>query len=343
MATIKDVARLAGVGLGTASRVISGKGSVSQSTQEKVRKAIEQLEFRPSHAARSLLSGSSQMIGVYIPYLSGTFYTPILQSIYSALRASGLNMVVAFGVGDGDARSQAIEGVNFLIERGSDGLIVMSNAMREADFAALGPFQSKVVVINQEIASIAEQCFTVDHVAGGQLAARTLLAQGHRQIAVIAGRAEAPDNQQRIAGFMTELEAVGIAPEAVWMEDGQFSSEGGFACAEKLLASGREFSAVFCANDEMAVGALSLFQREGVQVPQQVSVLAYDDTHSAQFSAPQLTSVHIPWSEMTMNGLNYLLNRCYDLKRPVVREYPLHVAERASIAAPMQVKIRKFK
>lgn len=334
MATIKDVARLAGVGLGTASRVISGKGSVSQSTQEKVRKAIEELEFRPSHAARSLLSGSSQMIGVYIPYLSGTFYTPILQAIYTALREAGLNMVVAFGVGDGDARNQAIDGLNFLIERGSDGLIVMSNAMEDEDFTVLGPFQSKVVVINQDFASIAQQCFTVDHEAGGRLAARTLLALGHREIAVIAGRAAAPDNQQRIAGFKAELAAAGIDSGKVWMDDGGFSSEGGFACAERLLASGAAFTAVFCANDEMAVGALSAFQKAGVQVPQQVSVLGYDDTHSAEFTAPQLTSVHIPWSEMTMNGLNYLLNQCYDLQRPVVREYRLRVAERASLAPP---------
>lgn len=332
MATIKDVARLAGVGLGTASRVISGKGSVSQSTTEKVRKAIEQLEFRPSHAARSLLSGSSQMIGVYIPYLSGTFYTPILQSIYTALRAAGLNMVVAFGVGDGDARNQAIEGVNFLIERGSDGLIVMSNAMEDEDFVALGPFQSKVVVINQDFASISAQCFTVDHEAGGRLAARTLLDLGHRKIAVIAGRAAAPDNQQRIAGFKAELEAAGIDTRKMWMADGEFTPEGGLACAEKLLQSGEEFTAVFCANDEMAVGALSMFQKAGVKVPEQVSVLGYDDTHSAEFTAPQLTSVHIPWSEMTLNGLNYLLNRCYELKRPVEREYQLHVAERASLA-----------
>ncbi|MYM27015.1 transcriptional regulator, LacI family [Duganella sacchari] len=336
MATIKDVARLAGVGLGTASRVISGKGSVSQSTTDKVRKAIEELEFRPSHAARSLLSGSSQMVGVYIPYLSGTFYTPILQSIYTALRAAGLNMVVAFGVGDGDARNQAIEGVNFLIERGSDGLIVMSNAMEEEDFLALGPFQSKVVVINQDFASITDQCFTVNHDAGGRLAARTLLDLGHRKIAVIAGRAAAPDNQQRIAGFKDELEKAGIDTSKMWMADGEFTPEGGLACAEQLLQSGEEFTAVFCANDEMAVGALSMFQKAGVQVPQQVSVLGYDDTHSAEFTAPQLTTVHIPWSEMTLNGLNYLLNQCYELKRPVVREYQIHVAERASLARPPQ-------
>ncbi len=332
MATIKDVARLAGVGLGTASRVISGKGSVSQDTLEKVRKAIEELDFRPSHAARSLLSGSSRMIGVYIPYLSGTFYTPILQSIYTALREAGLNMVVAFGVGDGNARQQAVEGVNFLIERGSDGLIVMSNSLEDEDFVALGPYQSKVVVINHDFASIPGQCFTVDHDAGGRLAARTLLELGHRKIAVIAGRAAAPDNQTRIAAFMEELAAAGIDATGVWMEDGQFSPEGGRECAEHLLASGYEFTALFCANDEMAVGALSCLQRARVAVPERVSVLGYDDTHSAEFTAPGLTSVHIPWSEMTLNGLNYLLNQCYEMDRPVERDYRLHVTQRASLA-----------
>ncbi|MCX7058964.1 MAG: LacI family DNA-binding transcriptional regulator, partial [Proteobacteria bacterium] len=104
MATIKDVARLAGVGLGTASRVVSGKGSVAPATAQRVQKAIEQLNFRPSHAARSLLSGSTQMVGVYIPLLKGTFYTPILQAIDSTLRASRCYMVVAFGHGLDDER-----------------------------------------------------------------------------------------------------------------------------------------------------------------------------------------------------------------------------------------------
>ena len=153
---------------------------------------------------------------------------------------------------------------------------------------------------------------------------------------MIAGRASAPDNQQRIAGFMAELAAAGVDPASVWMEDGQFSPEGGWACTEQLLASGYAFTAVFCANDEMAVGALSCFQQAGVAVPEQVSVLGYDDTHSAEFTAPRLSSVHIPWSEMTLNGLNFLLNRCYELKRPVARAYSVHVTQRASLAPPAE-------
>jgi LacI family transcriptional regulator len=332
MATIKDVARLAGVGLGTASRVVSGKGSVSPATLLRVRKAIDELDFRPSHAARALLSGSSQMIGVYIPVLSGTFYTPILQMIDTELRAAGLHMVVAFGVGLGDARRQAIEGIEFLMERGCDGLIVMTSALLEADIAALGVKQSQLVALNHGFESIPDQCFTVDHALGGRLAARALLDQQHRAIAVVAGPASLADNAARIAGFMDELEAEGIDTRKMWVAESDFSPAGGWAAAKELMESGHPCTALFCANDEMAVGALSYLQEAGIRVPHDLSVIGYDDTPSAEFSAPRLTSVHMPWREMTQNGLNALLNRCYDLKRPVTRTFPVSVTLRASLA-----------
>src|ERR1700752_1853159 len=145
MATIKDVARLAGVGLGTASRVVSGKGSVAPATAKRVQKAITQLNFRPSHAARSLLSGSTQMIGVYIPILKGTFYTPILQTIDAELRTGGRHLGVAFGPGLEGERRQAIEAIRFLINRDCDGLVVMCNALLEKDVSALGRDQPNIV------------------------------------------------------------------------------------------------------------------------------------------------------------------------------------------------------
>ena len=332
MATIKDVARLAGVGLGTASRVVSGKGSVSQATMEKVRQAIEELDFRPSHAARSLLSGSSQMIGVYIPVLKGTFYTPILQLIDTELRAAGLHMVVAFGVGLGNPREQAIEGIEFLMERGCDGLVAFTNHLLDDDIAALGPKQSRVVVLNHSLESIPAQCFTADHTQGGVLAARALLDRQHRHIAVIAGPSTLPDNVARIAGFMAEMARAGVDTASMWVAESDFSPEGGWSCAKELVDSGQVFTALFCANDEMAVGALSFFHEIGMSVPRDVSVLGYDDTPSTEFSAPRLTSVHVPWRTVTLSGLNTLLNRCYDLEREVVRYFPISITERASLA-----------
>jgi LacI family transcriptional regulator len=341
VATIKDVARLAGVGLGTASRVVSGKGSVSPATLERVRKAIDELGFRPSHAARALLSGTSRMVGVYIPVLSGTFYTPILQIIDTELRAAGLHMVVAFGVGLGDARRQAIEGIEFLVERGCDGIVMMTSALTDDDLAALGGKQKQIVALNHEFSQIPDQCFTVDHALGGRLAARTLLDYKHRDIAVISGPAALADNVARVDGFMRELEAEGIDTGKVWLAESDFSPQGGWSAAKELIDSGTTCTALFCANDEMAVGALAYFQEAGISVPRDLSVIGYDDTPSAAFSAPRLTSVHMPWREMTLNGLNALLNRCYDLHRPVTRTFPVSVTLRASLAKVPTTKKKK--
>jgi LacI family transcriptional regulator len=334
MATIKEVARLAGVSLGTASRVISGKGSVAPATAKRVHRAIEQLNFRPSHAARSLLSGSTQMIGVYIPFLKGTFYTPILQAIDAELRAGGRHMVVAFGHGSADERCQAIEGARFLINRDCDGLIFMSNALLEEDIVSLRREQPNIVVLNRIYQGIRDQCFSADHLQGGVVAAQALLQHQHGRFAVIAGPATSPDNVARINGFMDELGKQGINPETVHTIESDFSTEGGWRSAKALLASKHRCSAVFCANDEMAVGVLSCFQQAGIAVPQQVSVLGYDDTQSAEYSAPRLTSVHIPLREVTVSGVNCLLNLCYDSLLPVKREFPISVTWRASVALP---------
>ena len=334
MATIKDVAKLAGVGLGTASRVVSGKGAVSPATQARVRSAIAQLDFRPSHAARSLLSGSSQMIGVYIPVLEGSFYTPILRAIDTELRAAGRHMVVSFGAGAGDARRQTIEGIEFLLARGCDGVLVASNTLTEADIARFGAQQERLVVFNHVYANIAAQCFTADHVLGGVLAAQALLQMKHRQIAVVTGPMTSADNVDRITGFLAELALAGIDTGALWRRESDFSTHGGWSAAAALVASGAPFTAVFCANDEMAVGALSYFQHAGVAVPGQVSVLGYDDSSIAEFSAPQLSTVHIAWQDVTLSAVRFLLQRCYGLALPFEREFPLRLTWRASLAPP---------
>ena len=332
VATIKDVAELAGVGMGTASRVVNGKGSVSPAKIERVKKAIEELGFRPSHAARSLMTGSTKMIGVYIPGLAGTFFTPLLASIEQVLREVGLNMVVAFGAGGGDARRQTVDGIELLMERGCDGVVVLSNFLLDKDIPGLKKRNSHVVVMNQYLKSIPKQCFTIDHRQGGILAARALLDHRHRKIAVIAGPSATSDNVERVNGFLGELAAAGINTSKMWIVERNFSAEGGWDAARELLASGYQFTALFCANDEMAIGALSYFQKMGISAPRDVSVIGYDDMPIAEFSAPRLTTVHIPWREVIVNGVNALLNDCYDMRRPVERNFQISMTYRDSLA-----------
>ena len=329
---MEDVARLAGVGRGTVSRVVNKQGAVAPATVERVEKAIAALGFRPSHAGRVLMNGYSQLIGVYIPLPQGTFYTPILHAINTQLRGAGLQMMVAFGLEGGDPRQQAIEGLEFLSARGCDGLIAMTNQLQDEDIARLGPMRARLVVLNDHFDGIAEQCFTVDHQRGGRLAARSLLDLGHRHFAIIGGPSDSADNRDRIAGFKDGLEQAGIATAKLWVGTTDFSSEGGFAAAAELLESGYPFTALFCANDETALGAMSCLQEAGLAIPEQVSVLGYDDTATASFSAPPLSSVHVPWTEVTINSLNQLFNLCYGTEHRVERDFALSMTQRGSLA-----------
>lgn len=332
MATIKDVAKRAGVGLGTASRVIGGNGPVSEDAIRRVRKAIEELKFRPSYAARVLQKGQSQTIGVFVPLIQGSFYTPIVHAIYTAVRASGRHMVVDFGQTPESERQDALAGAEFLADRGCDGLIMMGTALKPEDIPRIAERQPRFVMLNRSIPGLQERCFNPDHRAAGAAAARALYEAGHRRLAVIEGRKTAHDNTLRMRGFEEALRKYGIDPEQVPRVRGDFSPESGRAGARELLGRDTRFTALFCANDEMAIGAISYLREAGVDVPGQCSVMGYDGIDLSALTVPALTTVLIPWREVATNALHHLLNLCYGSSLPVQRDIPAQVLWRGSVA-----------
>jgi LacI family transcriptional regulator len=338
MATIKDVARLAGVGIGTASRAISGRGAVAPATLLRVQQAVRELNFRPSNVARALSLKSLGMLGVYVPQFEGLFYGPILGAIDGQLRAVGRHMVSANGCGRGSARQQALDGVEFLIQRQCDGILVVSNDLTDADLVGLQRRFEHLVVLNRQVDAMASHCFSSDHALAGRQAARALLARGHRAIATISGPATAPDNRARMAGFKAELARHGVRLERALQVGGDFSFASGHAAAGDLLQpAGRGYSALFCANDLMAVGAIARFFEAGVRVPQDVSVLGFDDSAIAAYCTPPLTTVRIPIEDAAASACRFLLDRCYGLALPVQREFPSAVVWRRSVADGPQI------
>lgn len=331
MATIRDVARSAGVGVGTASRVISGRGPVSPATAARVRAAIAELDFRPSELARALSSMSAGLVGVYVPDFHGAFFGAFLQTISSELRACQRKMLVASGFGDGDARAQAINGLEFLIDHECDGLVVFTNHLRNEDFVSIHRKQPRVAIINRQVPGLEANCFAIDHKAGGALAAHALLDHGHRRLAVISGPDSALDSVWRVEGFFAVLEQHGIARASVPVRDGGFAFDGGWNAIEQLLAQDAEFTGLFCANDEMAMGAMAYLQENGRRIPQDVSVIGYDNTLMAGYTSPRLTSVSIPICEMAAAGCRWLLNQCFDARLDVQRDFAIDIAWRASV------------
>jgi len=332
MATIKDVARLAGVGLGTASRAISGRGPVSEKALAKVNEAVAALQFRPSNIARALASKTLGMIGIYVPDFSGTFYGQILQTVDGELRAVDRHMVAANGCGQADARQQALDGIRFLYERQCDGVLAMSNDLTDVDFATLFGRHPNLVLLNRSTPAQPSHCFSADHELGGRLAARALLQKGHREIAFISGPHSAPDNEQRIAGFLDELARHRVRVPKRRRVDADFSFDGGHAAAEKLLARGpRDYSALFCANDVMAMAAISCLARHGINVPRELSVLGFDNSDLSRYTAPTLTTVSIPIVAAAASACRFLLNLCYGLALPVAREFTPDIVWRDSL------------
>ncbi|QDQ82926.1 LacI family DNA-binding transcriptional regulator [Paraburkholderia megapolitana] len=333
MATLKDVAERAGVGLSTASRALSGKGPVSADAVARVQAAIAELNFRPSSIGRAMATRSLGVIGIFVPTFFGPYYGTILKQTDTELRNVHRHVVVATGCGEVSAREQAIEAVRFLIARDCDGVVVISHDLHDEDLIMLHALHPRMAFLNRGFAQLPDASFCPDHRRGGELAARTLLDHGHREIAVIAGPSSASDNLIRLDGFFAELARAGIEREDVVLIESDFSAEGGYAAAQTLLDTGRSFTGLFCANDSMAVSALARLQQAGLSIPGDVSVIGYDDDYSAPYSSPALTSVHMPTAELTQNAVRWLLNQCYGTTNDIVREFPITVTMRASVGA----------
>jgi LacI family transcriptional regulator len=339
VATLKDVAELAGVGMSTASRAISGKGPISADAAARVKAAIEALNFRPSSIGRAMATQQLGIIGIFVPTFFGSYYGTILKQTDTELRAVGRHVVVATGCGEVSPREQAIEAVRFLIGRDCDGVVVISHDLHDEDLIMLHGMHPKMVFLNRGFEQLPEASFSADHRRGGELAARTLLEHGHRDLAVISGPATASDNVMRIDGFFAELARAGIARHEVTLIESDFSPEGGYAAAQKLLDTKRHVTGLFCANDTMAVSVLARFHQAGISVPNDISVISYDDDYSAAYAAPGLTSVHIPTAELTQNAVRWLINQCYGTTSEIFREFPISVTMRESVGpAPMLKK-----
>jgi LacI family transcriptional regulator len=331
MSTIRDVARLANVGVGTASRVISGKGPVSADAVARVLAAVSELDFRPSRSAQALASKSTGMLGVFVTEFSGHFFGPILLAVDKELRAVDRHMVAATGCGQGDARFLARDGIEFLIERDCDGILMFSNELYDDELLDLHKRCPRLAVMNRSAKGMERDCFTVDHRLAGHLAARALLAHGHRDIAVISGRHSASDNEDRLRGFDAELALYGLQVDPALRADGDFGFASGEAAMQKLLDTGRKFSAVFACNDLMATAAIGTLQKAGARVPQDVSVIGYDGTDFGAYMQPRLTTVCIPTSEVARHATRHLINRCYGKSLAVVRKFAPSLVWRDSV------------
>jgi LacI family transcriptional regulator len=333
VATIKDVALLAKVGLGTASRAISGKGSVSPDALQRVQDAVRKLDFRPSRTARALASKSLGLVGVFVPTFEGTYFAPILQAIESELRAHDQHMVAASNYGHGTRRTKSLNGLRFLVERECDGILSVDSYTLDEDLRALRQQMPRLVLINRVVPGLEEDCFSIDHHRAGRLAARALLAHGHRALAMMHSVRHSPEVVTRMEGFRAELAAHGLLPAQEFVIDGLLNFANAWQQAGQIVGlRKRPFTALFCATDVLAMATLSRLQAAGIRVPRDLSVLGFDGAELGAYTSPALSTVQVPSALVATHACRHLINQCYGTRLKLQRHFEAEVVQRQSIA-----------
>jgi LacI family transcriptional regulator len=305
--TIREVARATGLSVATISRVLNGKGPVREETRQKVLEAAARLRWVPHVAARSLTTNETKTIGVVLPDIHGEFFSELIRGIDLSARRRGFHILVSSSHSD---RSETEEVLRKMRGR-VDGVIVMSPDIAAADLYKNLPEGLPAVLLNC-VAGEGFDSISIDNYGGAFAMVRHLASLGHRQIAFITGPSGNHDAAERRRGWREALAASGRPKTGSLEFPGDFSDESGYRAGKKILESAIRPTAVFAANDAMAIGCLSALQESGLRVPDEIALAGFDDIPFARFTAPPLTSVHVSIGEVGARALERLLSAILD-------------------------------
>jgi LacI family transcriptional regulator len=316
MATIYEVSKLAGVSLATVSRVMNDSGRVSDKTRAKVLAAMKELDYQPNAIAQSLASNRSNSVGVLVSEMHGPIFGVMLSAIEFELRQAGKFAI--FVAGHSDAEKEK-EGIRFLTSRHCDALILHVEALPSEYFLEHQDSMLPFVLINRDDEGLRDHCISLDNEQGGYEATRSLLEFGHRQIGYISGPLQWADAKARLAGHRRALNEFGVPwDEALLVEGNYLETSGGWA-TRQLLERGVSITALVCANDEMAAGAMDVIRKRGLAIPEDISVVGFDNVRWARYLNPKLTTVDYPVAEMSRMAAQWVLKTVYGQEVPAVR------------------------
>jgi LacI family transcriptional regulator len=311
-ATIRDIADLAGVSIATVSRVLNDRPDVARDTRESVLQVVRQHGFSTNRGARGLSSGRTGMIGLTLPLVADAYFGPMLSGAAEALYESDMRIVLCPTLHEHDREVSLLER---LMRGTTDGAILMLPEESAEELRLLQrqgfPF---VVVDPREPPPDGIACVAAMHAAGAKQATEHLLSLGHRRIGAIAGSPGWYATEERLLGFRAALAGAGILldPELIVYSD--WRTPRGTKAAEQLLSLPEPPTAIFGFNDNVAIGVLHAARQRGLSVPDDLSVVGFDDTAQASIVTPQLTSVRQPLAEMGRMGVS-LLTRIIDGQR----------------------------
>ncbi len=307
--TMHDVAQAAGVSLMTVSRVVNDKDDVSQATRQRVMEIIDQLNYRPSSIARGLATHQTGTLGIVVPDISNPFFASIVRSAEDAAYAQDYSVFLG-NTNEDPQREQAV--LHSLEDNQVDGLILFSSRLEDdALCEILGRFPAAVVVFRKRVMPDLG-AITLDDAYSAQLAIEHLLDRGHRNIGLISGPTISLSSFGRVEGYKNALRAAKISVRRERIRHCHPVVETGQETATELLQSNPELTALFCHNDLIAVGALQACAALGLQVPEDIAIIGYDDIRLAGLVNPTLTTLRIPRKEIGTQSMQMLLAQIDD-------------------------------
>lgn len=304
MATIKDVAKEAGVSIATTSRVLNNAPHTSESAIIAVKAAMEKLGYRPNANARALVSKSSNAIGVLVNDVSAPFFGTMVKAIDTIASEQGKQLLIGSGYHDALKERNAI---NLLINSRCESLVVHSKGMSDEELTKLAQEIPGMVLINRIVPEIASRCIALDNHKGSYMATEYLIRNGHKHIAYICSSHDIEDAHDRKTGYLDALRDNGIEPIEEYIEYGEPDELGGEQAMVNLMAKNTPITAIATYNDYMAAGCLTLLQENGVRIPENMSVIGFDDGHIARYIYPRLTTIRYPIQVMANQAVKLSL------------------------------------
>lgn len=305
MITVKDVAKKAGVAVSTASYALNGNGTISDATRKKVLSVAEELNYHPNGAARSLKNRKTNTIGVFISRFGGSFYEDILEGIHNAAMKYNYELIVC-------PESETTHKI--LTQRQVDGAIIFDSKINSELLKKLASRNFPIVTMDRILDVDNTYSILIDNHQGAKQAFMHLFDQGFRRIAYIEGSKDALDNSERTEAF---LEEAGKHPVSVMTYQGDFTEKSGRRIARTIISTNKLPEAVFCANDQMAIGFLEAMREFNLKAPEDIAVVGFDDINIAKYMQPTLSTVGVSrfdWGSLAAGQLIELLenDRAFD-------------------------------
>lgn len=307
MATLKDVAKLAGVSVSTASYSINGSTLITDETKSKVLNAVKEIGYRPNGLAKNLKEQKTNIIGLFLSGFTGPFFNDMMEGIQDVVMDKGYELVVC----------ASVDKHRLLVERYVDGAIILNYHMDNELLTSLAGEKLPVVVLDREIKHPFIQNILLPNELGSAMSVRYLVEKGHSRIGYIAGSEESYDGESRLRGFKSEMLNHDLEFFDTDLLRADFTEISGYLEMSQFLSKMKNNlpSAMVCANDEMAMGATRAIQEAGLQVPKDMAVVGFDDIYVSKYFTPSLTTVEVPrkqWGITAAQTLFKMLDNEFD-------------------------------